>query len=227
MPDKKYIIRAYHGNVNSSKALISANFGGISDQIDWPEFKFGEENKTVEFLKKFPLGKVPAMDTPDGPLFESNALARYISRVGNSANQLLGSTPYEQSRIDMWIDFSSFYITENSYPLFAFHFSWGGPFHKEMFERKMAEMHKAWGWLETHLKEKGTTYLEGNQVTLADIILCVAHIQLFKYALDAEFRNKYPTMNAYFTNFYRLPQVAPVVGEIIFLEKFVEPTSGH
>ena len=32
------------------------------------DFKFGETNKSAEFLKKFPLGKVPAFEGSDGTL---------------------------------------------------------------------------------------------------------------------------------------------------------------
>lgn len=37
----------------------------------------GTDNKTPEYLKKNPLGKVPVLDTPQGAIWESNAIARY------------------------------------------------------------------------------------------------------------------------------------------------------
>ena len=41
---------------------------------------FGETNKSAEFLKKFPLGKVPAFEGSDGlTLTESNAIAYYVA----------------------------------------------------------------------------------------------------------------------------------------------------
>ena len=41
---------------------------------------FGETNKSPEFLKKFPLGKVPAFEGSDGLLLtESNAIAYYVA----------------------------------------------------------------------------------------------------------------------------------------------------
>ena len=44
------------------------------------DFKFGETNKSPEFLKKFPLGKVPAFEGSDGVLLtESNAIAYYVA----------------------------------------------------------------------------------------------------------------------------------------------------
>ncbi|PRQ20567.1 putative thioredoxin-like protein [Rosa chinensis] len=37
----------------------------------------GVSNKTPQFLKMNPIGKVPVLETPDSPVFESNAIARY------------------------------------------------------------------------------------------------------------------------------------------------------
>ncbi|KHN27787.1 Elongation factor 1-gamma 2, partial [Glycine soja] len=37
----------------------------------------GASNRTLEFLKMNSIGKVPVLETPDGPVFESNAIARY------------------------------------------------------------------------------------------------------------------------------------------------------
>jgi len=42
--------------------------------------------KTPEFLKMNPIGKVPVLETPDGPIFESNAIARYGMSASNSIN---------------------------------------------------------------------------------------------------------------------------------------------
>jgi hypothetical protein len=60
----------------ANKALIAAEFGG--QKIEYPTtFKMGTDNKTPEFLKKNPNGQVPTLDTPDGPLWESTAIAKY------------------------------------------------------------------------------------------------------------------------------------------------------
>ena len=40
-------------------------------------FTWAVTNKTPEFLKKNPNGEVPLMETPDGPIYESNAIAKY------------------------------------------------------------------------------------------------------------------------------------------------------
>ncbi|KAF3952844.1 hypothetical protein CMV_021644 [Castanea mollissima] len=42
-----------------------------------PNFEMGVSNKPPEFIKMKLTGKVPVVETPDGPVFESNAIARY------------------------------------------------------------------------------------------------------------------------------------------------------
>ena len=68
-------IFSYPNNHRVWKAQIAGNFTGL--QIEAPAFQIGVDNKTPEFAAKFPLQKVPALETPEGPLFESNAIARY------------------------------------------------------------------------------------------------------------------------------------------------------
>jgi elongation factor 1-gamma len=40
---------------------------------------------------------VPVLETPEGGIFESNAIARYVARVGGGS--LLGATPAEMVRV--------------------------------------------------------------------------------------------------------------------------------
>jgi elongation factor 1-gamma len=51
-------------------------------EIDVPEFAFGKDNKSEEFLSKFHMGKVPAFEDAHGNrLFESGAIAYYSKLV--------------------------------------------------------------------------------------------------------------------------------------------------
>src|SRR3989338_5069356 len=117
---KPYTIYSYPNNSNANKALIAAAYGGIYEQVDYPNnFKFGVANKTDEFIKISPLGKVPALKCPEGSIFESNAIARYIARKGNNSEGLLGKDAFQQSIIDSWIDFAAFYLGD-IYPMVAY-----------------------------------------------------------------------------------------------------------
>merc|ERR1712213_11746 len=66
-------------NFRAQKAEIAAKYSGAKLTVS-KDFKFGETNKSAEFLKKFPLGKVPAFEGSDGTLLtESNAIAYYVA----------------------------------------------------------------------------------------------------------------------------------------------------
>lgn len=61
-------------------------------EIEIPPFTMGVDNKTPEFLAKFPLGKVPVFEGADGfYLSESVAIATYFAQSGPKAGQLLGT----------------------------------------------------------------------------------------------------------------------------------------
>jgi elongation factor 1-gamma len=55
--------------------LIAAKYNNL--KIEVPPFEFGKSNRTPEFLKKFPLGKVPAFEGKNVNICESNATAFY------------------------------------------------------------------------------------------------------------------------------------------------------
>eukprot|EP01092_Planopodium_desertum_P015583 TRINITY_DN8285_c0_g1_i3.p1 TRINITY_DN8285_c0_g1~~TRINITY_DN8285_c0_g1_i3.p1 ORF type:complete len:136 (-),score=41.80 TRINITY_DN8285_c0_g1_i3:145-552(-) len=99
-------------NPNVFKSIIAGHFGGIeiAYKHSAPDFEFGKTNKTPEVLKSNPTGKVPYLVGPEGIVFESTAIARYISAKGKAADQLLGKTPIQQAHINQWIDFAASYL---------------------------------------------------------------------------------------------------------------------
>nr|POE90892.1 isoform 2 of elongation factor 1-gamma 2 [Quercus suber] len=73
--------------------LDSKKYSGVEVELV-KDFEMGVSNKTPEFMKMNPIGKVPVLETPDGPVFESNAIARYVTRV-KADNPLYGSSLIE------------------------------------------------------------------------------------------------------------------------------------
>jgi len=49
-------IYTYPNNPRVWKALIAGKYAGV--EIETPAFEMGKDNKTPEFLSKFPVGKV-------------------------------------------------------------------------------------------------------------------------------------------------------------------------
>ncbi len=85
------------------KAQIAGKYVGLPVEV--PAFQFGVDNKTPQFAEKNPLQKIPVLETPEGCVFESNAIARYFARQPGS--KIYGSSPFEAALIDQWIDFAA------------------------------------------------------------------------------------------------------------------------
>ncbi|EGV92764.1 Elongation factor 1-gamma [Cricetulus griseus] len=94
----------YPENWRAFKALIAAQYSGAQVRVlsAPPHFHFGQTNRTPEFLRKFPAGKVPAFEGDDGfCVFESNAIAHYVSN-----EDLRGSTPEAAAQVVQWVSFA-------------------------------------------------------------------------------------------------------------------------
>ena len=64
----------------------------------------GVDNKTKEFLALNPNGKVPCLETSQGGIFESNAIARYVARLRNDT-AVYGEDFFQSGQVDSGGDF--------------------------------------------------------------------------------------------------------------------------
>ncbi|GAB2303256.1 hypothetical protein Dimus_037251 [Dionaea muscipula] len=170
----------------------------------------GVSNKTPEFVKMNPIGKVPVLLTPDGTVFESNAIARYVSHLKED-NPLNGSSLIEYAQIEQWIDFASFEVD-------AHVLTWFRPrigradYIKPVEEAAIASLKRALEALNTHLAS--TTYLVGHSVTLADIILTCNLLVGFTQVMTKSFTAEFPHVERYFWTMVNQPNVHKVIGEV-------------
>ncbi|GLT47563.1 hypothetical protein SLA2020_229780 [Shorea laevis] len=151
---------------NVFKTLIAAECSGIEVKLI-RNFETVVSSETPEFLKMNPIGVVPVLETPDGLVFESDAVARYVYFL-KTDNLLLGPSPIEYDHVEHWIDFASLEIDANI-------LNWFRPRmgHDVYFlpaeEAAIAALERELGALNAHLASN--TDLVGHLVTLADIVL--------------------------------------------------------
>jgi len=197
----------------SNKVLITAKYNGITLEV--PEFKMGVDNKTPEFLKKNPLGKVPVLETEEGSVFESNAIARYVARAGGDKAKLYGRTPIEAGQVDQWIDFT---VNEIELPAAAWLYPIFGIIQNNPVATKKAQedIKKVLAILDSHLLTR--TYLVGRSITLADIVVGCHLKNLYETVLDPTFRSEFVNVNRWFTTFINQPEVKSVIGEVTLAE---------
>ncbi|OIV91513.1 hypothetical protein TanjilG_08925 [Lupinus angustifolius] len=203
------ILHAASTNKNTYKALIAAEYNGVQVQLA-PNFEMGVSNKTPEFLKLNPLGKVPVLETPDGPVFESNAIARYVARLKGDSS-LLGSSLIDQAHVDQWIDFSSLEIDANILKVLLPRVGFA-PYLAPVEEAANAALKRALGALNTHLAS--STYLVGHTVTLADIITTLNLYLGFTKVLVKSFTSEFPHVERYFWTLVNQPNFRKVLGQV-------------
>jgi glutathione S-transferase len=123
------------------------------------------ETRTPEFLARFPLGRIPAVELDDGrPLAESNAILRYLAR----GSALLPDDPFTQAKIDEWLFWEQYshepYIATTRYHI--------------VYLRRSMDQREAWrverGEAALDLMDgqlASRSWLAGEGMTIADIAL--------------------------------------------------------
>ncbi|ELT98041.1 hypothetical protein CAPTEDRAFT_173297 [Capitella teleta] len=204
----------YPENFRAYKAQIAARYSGGKVKVvqDAPAFKFGETNKSAEFLKKFPTGKVPAFESDSGvKLFESNAIAYFLAN-----EELRGQTPADAACIQQWIHFADSEILPASC-------TWVFPcmgimaFNKQNTERSKEEVKRALAILNAQLATR--TFLVGERISLADITVACNLLHLYQYVLEPAFRGEYVNTNRWFNTIINQPNVKAVIGDFKLCEK--------
>ncbi|AES63152.1 putative translation elongation factor EF1B, gamma chain, S-crystallin [Medicago truncatula] len=197
-----------NGNKNVYKTLIAAEYVGVQVQLT-PDFQMGVSNKTPQFINMNPIGKVPVLETPDGPVFESNAIARYVARLGH--NNLFGSSLIHQAQIDQWIDFSSLEIDANIMKLYLPRLGFATYF-PPVEENAISSLKRALEALNSHLAHN--TYLVGHSVTLADIITTSNLYIGFAKLLVKSFTSEFPHVERYFWTLVNQPNFRKILGQV-------------
>ncbi|XP_044414924.1 elongation factor 1-gamma 2 [Triticum aestivum] len=203
------VLHAGSGNKNAFKALIAAEYSGVNVELV-KDFQMGVSNHTPDFLKMNLIEKVPLLETPDGPVFESNAIARYVARM-KADNPLYGSSLMEYAHIEQWIDFSATEVDANIgkwlYPRLGFY-----PYVAVIEDTFITALKRALGALDTHLASN--TYLVGHSVTLADIVMACNLYHGFTRIMTKSFTSVFPHVERYFWTMVNQPNMKKVMGDV-------------
>jgi len=205
----------YPENFRAFKALIAAQYSGAKLAVA-QDFKFGETNKSESFLKKFPLGKVPAFEGTDGTwLFESNAIAYYVASDALRG----GASLVDQAFVQQWVSFADNELLPASC-------TWVFPtlgimqYNKQNTERSKEEVKKALGLLNKHLETR--TFLVGERISLADISVACNLLLLYQHVLEPSFREAFLNTNRWFVTLVNQPQFKAVIGEFKLCSKMAQ-----
>ncbi|PSS29120.1 Elongation factor 1-gamma like, partial [Actinidia chinensis var. chinensis] len=203
------VLHAGKTNKNAFKTLIAAEYSGVHIEMA-QNYEMGVSNKTPEFIKMNPIGKVPVLETPDGPVFESNAIARHVACL-KSDNPLFGSSLIEHAHIDQWIDFASMEIDANILNWFRPRMG-RGVYLPPAEEATISALKRALGALNMYLASN--TYLVGHAVTLADIVMTCNLYLGFTHLMTKSFTSEFPHVDRYFWTMVNQPNFSKIMGEM-------------
>lgn len=133
------------------------------------------------------------METPEGPIFETNAILRHIARV---SGKLYGANNFENSQVDQWLDWINSnlktltpkFITQ----IFGFE-GFGLNYEKaNLFKAKKAFANQL-KIIEAALI--GKTTLVGSEITIADIAFVNAMMQYWTFLICDKERKQFPNIS--------------------------------
>ncbi|MFQ3208493.1 MAG: glutathione S-transferase [Glaciecola sp.] len=122
-------------------------------------------NQTPEYLAICPTGKVPALETADGVLIETNVILEYLDEL-SPENPLISGSAYERARIRELMKMVELYIELPARRCHTEAF-WGVPVHEQTkIEVKRALLN---GIQALSRAASFSPYLAGDKMTAADI----------------------------------------------------------
>lgn len=201
----------------STSVLITALFSKVPFTI---HIENPASCKTEEYLKIHPFGKIPAAQTPEGPLYESNSISRYLARKSKS---LYGSNLYEETQVDQWLDT----IRMDFVPAGRFAYAvYGFPdsffkYHLKAFQEDLHEYIKLLKIVDHKLA--GKHYLVGHHLTIADITLVSDLSVYYKFIFTEKERLQLPNLTAYYYAHLKLAEFQAVLGKAHYPETPFEP----
>lgn len=154
--------------------------------------EFGKENKAAGFLDKFPFGKVPAMEAPEGPLYEGNAIAYYIASKGRA---LLGSTDYERALVQQFICSLNCELTPAVAAVICVALGYL-PYEEEQWKQAGNTLITKLTVYDSILQSR--TYLVGDFITLADILMACTLEPVYGLFLEANDRENLINLTRWF-----------------------------
>lgn len=199
------------GHYLGNKIQVVANYTNI--HLEFHNIKL-TALKEKEFLNKNPLGKIPVLETPEGFIYESHAIMRYLYRL-NPECGLYGSSAFETSLIDQWLDFVSFELDPTLTALITPILGWGPAISDK--DRGLSDLKKSLDIVENHLTFR--TFLVGNKISLADISLAGTLIAGYKFMFEKSYRDLFPNVNRWFELITNQEPFLKIFGKIKYCEK--------
>jgi len=182
-----------------------------------------EEHLKPEFRKKNPNGEVPCLEDNGFCISESAAILQYLADQYKKDDSLYPTDLKKRAVVNQLLAFYNTTLYKAILDYWVFPVFLGSP----KTEWNTQRLKRAVLAFDTILKENGTLYAAGDNVTIADLSLIIATccLEAIEYDLPA-----YPNVNGYYKNFQKnQPELWKIAnaGLVIFKEFVKNPPPIH
>ena len=174
-------------------------------------------------VQKTPTTTIPFLETENGNISQSTAIENYL--CSKYKPELLGNSQFEKAKINQWIEFASCEINRCAKALIYPIFGWA-PFCKEKADKENQKIKEYLKILENNLKNN--SFLVGDKITLADIIL-FRYLRFFMMLNFPEGMRKslFPQTTKWFEKIMNSEQAIKAYGRTVLCKNPVKAFSGE
>jgi len=181
-------------NYKTHRILVAAQYAGVDVTVEHFHPSGQSEEVLAEYRKKNPNLLVPTLETPEGYLYETNAIVRHVARSGENST-IYGKNDFEKAQIDQYLDWVTLNLESFVFPIFLAAIG-HKTCSKEIFESNFEGLKKLLRIIDDRVKQN--KFLVGDSVSIADIAVVTSLTFLFRYFFDEKFRKPFPNLTKYY-----------------------------
>lgn len=145
-------------------ALITAREIGLDIEVKHVDMSKGEQ-RSENFKKINPMGKVPALVDGETSVWDSHAICIYLCEKFAENDSLYPKDFLKRTQVNQILFFEASFLFQRLYEiLIPLYFG----LHKEIPRNKIAEVHEAFTIIESFFGH-GKNYICGDEMTIADL----------------------------------------------------------
>ena len=189
------------------------------ENIPFENIDLSDKVTNKQYISQTPTITFPFLSTKKGNISQTNSVLFYLA--SKYKKDLLGNNPFENGKINQWVEFANCEINNCLkniiYPIFGWK-----EYDKELTNKSNNMLKEYLNKIENELKNKD--YLINNRLTLADIVLFRYLRFFFMFYLTEKIRNSLcPKLTSWFENIMNSQEAIEAYGRTLLCKKQLKP----
>ncbi|KAJ5069260.1 elongation factor 1-gamma [Anaeramoeba ignava] len=201
-------------DLSVKKILAIAEFLQISLELN----ENVELAKQPEFAAKSPFGDLPVLETEKGTIFEEYGIITYL--CSQKENPIYPTTRFEQIQLEQWCHIAK---TKIDIPILPWYQGITGEtsYNKQAIQVAKSNVRSVLLILNEYLKTR--TYLVGETLSVADVVVASSLYPCFKFLFWEQFIKMFENLIRWYKTIINQPEMVKFFGEFQILDKEPRP----